>query len=66
MLPFRVDPAVPTAVLILSSAPTAANTVMLGAQMGGDTALGSKAVAVTTVFSALTMPLFAALAGAFY
>ena len=43
MLPFRVDPAVPTAVLILSSAPTAA-----------------------TVFSALTMPLFAALAGAFY
>lgn len=66
VLPFHADRAVATTVLVLSSAPAAANTVMLGAQLGGDTVLGSKAVAVTTLFSALTMPLFAALAGAFY
>lgn len=65
-LPFHVDRTALTAALILASAPAAANTVMLAAQFGGDTKLGSKAVALTTLFSALTMPLFPALVGLFY
>lgn len=65
-LPFHVDRTALTATLILASAPAAGNTVMLAAQFGGDTKLGSKAVALTTLFSAFTMPLFPALVSLFY
>ena len=66
LLPLHVDRAIFTTALILISAPTAANTVMLSAQFGGDTALASKTVAITTLLSALTMPLFPVLVGLFY
>lgn len=65
-LPFHVDRAVFTTTLILTSSPAAANSVMFAAQFGGDTNLGSKAVALTTLFSAFTMPLFPALVGLAY
>lgn len=58
LLPFHIDRTIFTTLLILSSAPSAANSVMFAAQFGGDTRLGSKAVAITTLFSAVTMPLF--------
>ncbi|QNK42344.1 AEC family transporter [Caproicibacter fermentans] len=66
LLPLHVDRTIFTTLLILSSAPSAANSVMFAAQFGGDTRLGSKAVALTTLFSALTMPLFPILVDCFY
>jgi len=39
---------------------------MFAAQFGGDTRLGSKVVALTTLLSALTMPLFPILVQWFY
>ncbi|WP_164919086.1 MULTISPECIES: AEC family transporter [Acutalibacteraceae] len=66
LLPLHVDRTIFTSLLILSSAPSAANSVMFAAQFGGDTRLGSKAVALTTLFSALTMPLFPILVQCFY
>lgn len=62
LLPFSVDKTVATCVLILSAAPTGANTVMFAAQFGGDAKLASKAVALTTLFSMVTMPVFILLA----
>ncbi|MFU0831453.1 MAG: AEC family transporter [Oscillospiraceae bacterium] len=65
LLPFHVDQIVFTTLLILISAPTAANSVMFAAQFGCDTRLGSKAVALTTLLSAFTMPLFPTLVNYF-
>jgi len=48
--------------MMLSSAPTAANTVLFAAQYGSDVKLASKAVAITTLLSIFTMPIFAVLA----
>ncbi len=62
LLPFGVDKTVATCVLILCAAPTGANTVMFAAQFGGDAKLASKAVALTTLFSMITMPAFILLA----
>lgn len=58
MLPLHADKAVLSTVLILAGAPSAANSVMFAAQFGGDTELASKAVAITTIISVFTMPLF--------
>lgn len=57
MLPLRPDPVTAATMLILSASPSGANTVMFAALCGGDTKLASKAVAFTTLLSALTMPL---------
>lgn len=50
-----------TACIISASAPTANNTVMFAAKYGRDTGLASKAVAVITLLSILTMPVMIAL-----
>lgn len=50
-----------TACIISASAPTANNTVMFAAKYGRDTGLASKAVAVITLLSVLTMPVMIAL-----
>lgn len=65
LLPFHVDGTVFASILILASAPSAANSVMFAAQFGSDTRLGSKAVALTTLLSAFTMPLFPTLVNYF-
>ncbi|HEX3018351.1 MAG TPA: AEC family transporter [Caproicibacter sp.] len=62
LYPFHLDPCVFTTVLILAAAPSGANAVMFSAQFGGDVELASKAVALTTIFSLVTMPLFPVLA----
>lgn len=59
------DKTIATTVLLLSAAPAAANTAMFAAEFGGDTELGSKAVALTSILSILTMPAFSALAQQF-
>ena len=53
-----------TACIISASAPTANNTVMFAAKYGRDTGLASKAVAVITFLSILTMPVMIALSAA--
>lgn len=66
LLPVRPDATVFSTVMILASAPAAVNTVMFTAQFDGDVELGSQAVALCTLLSILTVPLFAALpAGGF-
>ena len=66
LLPLHVDRSIFMTLLTLSSAPSAANSVMFAAQFGIDTRLGSKAVALTTILSVLTMPLFPMLVNFFY
>lgn len=58
---FGVTGALLTACIISASAPTANNTVMFAAKYGRDTGLASKAVAVVTLLSILTMPVMIAL-----
>ena len=62
LLPFHVDKTVAITVLLLSAAPAGANTVMFAAQFGADAKLASRAVALTTLISMLTMPIFSVLA----
>ena len=62
LLPFHFDTTVATTMVLLSAAPVAANAVMFAAQFGGDAKLASKAVALTTLISMLTMPVFSVLA----
>ncbi len=66
LLPFHFDKAVATTVLLLSAAPSGANTAMFAAQFGSDAKLASKAVALTTLISMLTMPAFSAMANLFF
>lgn len=47
---------------VAASAPAAALSVMFANKFGGDAALGSKIVSVSTLLSIITMPLFVALA----
>lgn len=62
MLLLKPDTMVLQACVIVCSAPTGATVALFAAQYGGDVKLASKAVAVTTLFSVVTMPVFAALA----
>ena len=48
--------------VLLAAAPSAGLTVLFSAMFGGDAKLGSKLVAVTTLLSVLTMPVFAVVA----
>lgn len=50
-----------TAVIIAASAPSAANTVMFSVMFGRDTELATTMVALSTLFSIITMPLVVAL-----
>ena len=49
------------AIVITTSAPTAAATTMFAAKFGADTKIASQSVTLCTLFSIITMPLFAAL-----
>lgn len=61
MLPFRagLDPNLFCALIILSAAPSAGATSILAQQRGQDTASAAQAVSLSTLFSLLTLPLFA-------
>ena len=66
LLLFHADRTVFLSMLILDAAPAGANAVMFAAQFGGDTKLASRAVALTTLFSLLTLPVFPVLANLLY
>jgi hypothetical protein len=59
------DAAVFTTCLLLTAAPVAGNTTMFSIMLGRDGKLASQMVAVSTLLSVFTMPVFAALASAF-
>lgn len=61
LLIFRPEPVVATAVVVLAAAPCGANSVLFAAMFQGDTAMASKLVAMSTLFSVVTMPVFAVL-----
>lgn len=54
----RPAPSLLLSCIIQASAPVAANTVLFATQFGADSRLAAKAVAVTTLLSILTMPVF--------
>ena len=62
LLLLRPEPVLLVTSVIQASAPVAANTVLFAVQYGGDSQLASKTVAVSTVLSILTIPLFTILA----
>lgn len=62
MLVFRPDPAVLVTGSVLMAAPVAANTVLFAAKFRRDAVLSCKLIALSTLFSILTMPLVAAVA----
>jgi predicted permease len=66
LLPFHGDKIVVSSVLLLCCAPTAAMTAMFASQFAGDAKLASKSVALSTLFSMLTMPVMSILAQRFF
>lgn len=61
LLLIRPEPDLFVSTMIQASAPVAANTVLFAVQYGGDRELASKTVAVSTVLSILTIPIFTVL-----
>ena len=59
LLPFHLDPLLYTAVVILSAAPSAGVTSIFAEQFGRNTAAAAQLVALSTLLSILTLPLFA-------
>lgn len=62
LLPFRLDPAAFTALVILSGCPTAGVTALFAQSMDGDTALAARQITLSTLLCIVTLPLTAALA----
>lgn len=58
MLALGTEKTLLTSLLILAAAPSGANTVMFAAQFDGDAELASKSVALTTILSMVTLPVF--------
>lgn len=58
VLALRPEPVLLLSCVIQASAPAAANTVLFASQFGTGGPLASKVVAVTTLFSIVTMPVF--------
>lgn len=59
LLPTGIDRTIVTTILIMCASPSGANTVMFSAQFGGDAQLASKAIALTTLLSMVTILPFA-------
>ena len=62
LLPFRLDPALYVAAVILGGAPSAGYTSMFAERYGLDTGLAAQLVSFCTLLSAATLPLMAVLA----
>lgn len=58
LLPVPLDPLAKTVLLVESAAPAAATTAIMSRMVGRNSELAGRLVAVTTLFSAITMPLF--------
>ena len=59
LLPFGLDPLLYISVVILSAAPSAGVTSIFAEQFGRNTAAGAQLVALSTLLSIVTLPLFA-------
>ena len=59
LLPFGLDPLLYVSVVILSVAPSAGVTSIFAEQFGRNTAAGAQLVALSTLLSIVTLPLFA-------
>lgn len=65
MIPFDVDPVVKNTILISAACPTATSTIMFAARYGKNSVYGSEIFAVSTIASAVTMPLVLTIASFF-
>ena len=62
LLPFRLDPTVYVAAVILAACPTAGATSLFAQSMGKDAALGAQQVTLSTLLCMATLPVMAMLA----
>ncbi len=62
LLPFRLDPLLYCAAVVLAAAPTAGVTSILASQFHRNTAAAAQLVTLSTLLSMITLPLFAVLA----
>ncbi len=65
MLPFGTDPIVCNTILISAACPTATSTIMFAAKYGKNSVYASEIFAVSTLVSAVTMPLVLVIASVF-
>lgn len=65
LIPFKADPVVANTILISAACPTATTTIMFAARYGKDSVYASEIFAVSTIASALTLPLVMTVAGYF-
>ena len=62
LLPFRLDPVIFTALVILSGCPTAGVTSLFAQNMGKDAGLAARQITLSTLLCVITLPLAAVLA----
>ena len=62
LLPFRLDPVIYTAMVILSGCPTAGVTSLFSQNMGKDVGLAARQITLSTLLCIVTLPLAAVLA----
>ena len=62
LLPFRLDPVIYVAVVILAGCPVAGATSLMCQIAGKDTSYGAKLVTFSTILSVVTLPVVAAVA----
>ena len=62
LLPFRLDPVIFTALVILSGCPTAGVTSLFAQNMGKDAGLAARQITLSTLLCIVTLPLAAVLA----
>lgn len=62
LLPFDMDPMMYTTYVILAATPAAGATAIFAQRFGRDSAIGAQLVTLSTLFSIVTLPVFAALA----
>ena len=63
--PFGADPVVADTILISAACPTAASAIMFSARYGKNSVYASEIFAVSTLLSAVTMPLIILISGYF-
>ena len=62
LLPFRLDPVIFTALVILSGCPTAGVTSLFSQNLGKDTGVAARQITLSTLLCIITLPLTAVLA----
>ncbi len=65
LLPFRIDPMIYVAAVILAGCPTAGATSLFAQSMGKDAGLAARQVTLSTLLCLATLPLAAVLAQMF-